>query len=192
MTFTELVVKNRSYRRFDGSRRIEEATLRELVAVARLTPSAANRQPLKYVLSCTPEGNAKVSATLTWAGYLSDWPGPAEGERPPAYIVVLLDRAISQEAGYDVGIAAQTILLAAVERGLGGCMFGSGNREEIARALELPEHLAVALVIALGVPVERVVLEELPADGSIKYWRQPDRSHHVPKRALPDLVWKVI
>ncbi len=192
MTLTELVTRNRSYRRFDASRRIDEATLRDLVSLARLTSSAANRQPLKYVISCSGEGNARVFATLAWAGYLPDWPGPEEGERPTAYIVVLLDRSISQEAGIDVGIAAQTMLLGAAERGLGGCMLGAVKREALSRALGLPEHLAIALVIALGAPVEQVVLEGLPADGSVKYWREPDRSHHVPKRALSELVWKVI
>lgn len=192
MTFKDLVLANRSYRRFDGTHRIDAAALRDLVALARTTPSAANRQPLKFVLSCSPEGNARVFETLAWAAYLPEWKGPAAAERPTAYVVVLLDRTIVQAADVDVGIVAQTILLGAAERGLGGCMVLSVKRDELARRLELPEHLAVALVIALGRPVEKVVLDDVAADGSIRYWREPDGTHHVPKRRLDDLVVKTI
>jgi nitroreductase len=192
MTFKDLVLANRSYRRFDGSHKVPEAVLRDLVSLARTTPSAANRQPLKYVLSCSPGGNALVFGTLAWAAYLPDWKGPPESERPTAYIVLLLDRSITQAADVDVGIAAQTILLGAAERGLGGCMFGSVKRDELARRLGLPDTLAIALVIAIGRPVEKVVLDDLAPGGSIRYWREPDGTHHVPKRCLPELIHRVI
>ncbi len=192
MSFKDLVLANRSYRRFDGTHVIPPAVLRDLVGLARTTPSAANRQPLKYVLSCSAEGNRQVFETLAWAAYLPDWKGPVERERPTAYVVVLLDRTASQAADIDVGISAQTILLGAVERGLGGCMFGSVKREELARRLGLPDTLAIALVIALGKPVEKVVLDGLAPDGSIKYWREPDGTHHVPKRGLDELILKTI
>ena len=192
MMFKDLVRANRSYRRFDGTHRIDAALLRDLVGLARFTPSAANRQPLKYVLSCTPEGNARVFETLAWAAYLPEWKGPPEPERPTAYVVVLLDRSITQAADIDVGIAAQTILLGATERGLGGCMFGSIRREDLARRLDLSESLAIALVIALGRPVESVTLDDLAPGGAVKYWREPDGTHHVPKRSLDELVLKTI
>jgi len=188
MEFYELVSRCRSYRRFDGSFRVEEATLRDLVSLARRTPSAANRQPLKYVLSSAPEWNLRVFETLAWAAYLKDWPGPGPAERPSAYIVVLLDTTITQAADIDVGIAAQTILLGATERGLGGCMFAAVKREELAARLGLPAHLAVSLVIAIGKPVERVALEPLPPDRSIKYYRDAEGIHHVPKRSMEELI----
>jgi nitroreductase len=187
MEIDELVTKCRSIRRFDAAVPIEEATLKELVSIARRVPSTANRQPLKYVLSCGPTWNLRIFETLAWAGYLK-WPGPDPAERPTAYIVVLLDTNISQSAEIDVGIAAQTMLLAATARGLGGCMFGALKKEDLAEKLSLPEHLRVQLVIALGKPVERVVLEDLPADRSIKYYRDPDGTHHVPKRAAAELI----
>jgi len=192
MTFKDLVLANRSYRRFDGAHALDAAVLRDLVALARTTPSTANRQPLKYVLSCSPEGNAQVFETLAWAGYLPEWKGPAVPERPTGYVVILLDRAITQAADVDVGIAAQTILLGASERGLGGCMFASVRREELARRLDLPDTLAIALVVALGRPVEKVVLDDLAPGGSITYWREPDGTHHVPKRGLDELILKQI
>jgi hypothetical protein len=118
-------------------------------------------------------------------------------ERPTAYVVLLLDRTITQAAkiqlsDIDIGIVAQTILLGAVERGLGGCMFFSVKREELARRLKLPDTFAIALVIALGKPVEKVVLDVLAPGGSIKYWREPDGTHHVPKRSLEELILKQI
>ena len=129
---------------------VGEAVLRGLVGPARLTSSAANRRPLKHVLSCAPDWNEKIFETLAWAAYLKDWPGPGPGERPAAYIVVPLDTSITQEADVDVGIVAQTMHLGAAERGLGGCMFAAVKRGELARRLSLPGHLAVSLVIALG------------------------------------------
>lgn len=197
MTIKDLVLANRSYRRFDGTHGIAPTVLRDLVGLARTTPSGGNLQPHKYVLSCSAEGNALVYDTLAWAAYLPDWKGPPVHERPTGYVVMLRDLAIVgaakvSVADLDAGIAAQTILLGAVERGLGGCMFGSVRREELARRLGLPGTLAIALVIALGRPVEKVVLDGLAPGGSVKYWREPDGTHHVPKRGLDELIVKEI
>ena len=184
----DLILQNRSYRRFDEHVRIEREILPELVDLARLSPSAANLQPLKYVLSCDPDTNARIFPHLAWAGYLADWPGPAEGERPSAYIVILGDTKIRPSFGCDHGIAAQSILLGATERGLGGCMIGSIQRDQLRAALGIPEHLEILLVLALGKPSETVVLETVDASGSIKYWRDGAGVHHVPKRRLEDLI----
>lgn len=184
----DLVMKNRSYRRFDEDAPIAEQTLRELVDLARLTPSATNLQPLRYRLSCDRETNDRIFATLGWAGYLKDWPGPAAGERPTAYVVILGDTELTTNFWCDHGIVAQTILLGAVERGLGGCMIGNIRRDQLRQALNLPERYEIMLVLALGKPVEKVVIEDLPADGSIRYWRDEHRVHHVPKRALRELI----
>jgi nitroreductase len=191
MDMKDLVTRSRSYRGFDGSFPVDEKTLREFVSLARMMPSARNSQPLKFVLACAPDWNARIFETLKWAGYLTDWPGPVPAERPTAYIVVLVDRDISQEADIDVGIAAQTILLGATERGLGGCMLGAVKRDLLAKHLGLPPHLAIALVLAIGKPKERIVLEDLPSDRSIKYYRDADGGHHVPKRALDELIFAV-
>jgi nitroreductase len=191
MQLIDLVSRNRSYRRFDERAPVDETVLRDLVALTRRVPSAANRQPLKYVISCSREWNVKIFETLAWAAYLKEWPGPGPGERPAAYIVVLLDTSITQAADIDVGIAVQTILLGAVERGLGGCMFGAVKKEELAVRLSLPAHLSIALVVALGTPVEKVVIEDLPGDRSIKYYRDGEGTHHVPKRSMEELVHAV-
>jgi nitroreductase len=184
----DLVLRNRSYRRFRENQPVSVDTLRDLVDLARCSASGANLQPLKYMLSADPERNERIFPHLAWAGYLEDWPGPAEGERPAAYIVILGDTRIRAGFGCDHGIAAQSILLGAVEKGLGGCMIGSVQREALRRALAIAPELEVLLVIALGVPAETVVLEDLGPDGSIRYWRDAEGVHHVPKRALGEIV----
>ncbi len=150
----DLISSNRSYRRFHQNVAINLETLRELVDLARLTPSAGNRQPLKYVLSCSPPSNDLIFQHLTWAVYLKSWPGPAEGERPSAYIVLLGDKTLAPAFDHDAGIAAQTMLLGAVEKGLGGCIIAFVNRDRLKIALALPEHLQILLVLALGKPAD--------------------------------------
>jgi nitroreductase len=184
----DLVRKNRSYRRFYQGVSIEHDTLKELVELTRYCASAANLQPLKYMLSCDPEKNSLIFRHLAWAGYLRDWEGPTEGERPSAYIVVFCDTTIAKSAGCDHGIAGQTILLGAVEKGLGGCMVGSVKRKELREALDIPEHLEILLVLALGKPKETAVIETVGPAGNIRYWRDSEGVHHVPKRSLDDII----
>jgi len=186
----ELVLKNRSYRRFEQSHQIDDETLVELVGMARLIPSTANLQALKYLLCFEPERNQVIFQNLAWAGYLQDWPGPVEGERPSAYIIILRDTSINKTETCDHGIAAQTILLGAVERGLGGCIIGNLNRKKLAISMKIPEHLEILLVLALGKPVEEVSMETVGADGDMKYWRDEKGVHHVPKRSLQEIIVK--
>ena len=184
----DLIEANRSYRRFRECEAIEESTLRELIDLARCSASGGNLQPLKYVISNTPERNSLVFPATAWAGYLRDWEGPAEGERPAAYVVILGDTEISKSFGCDHGITAQSILLGAAEKGLGGCMIGSINRDLLRRNLGIPDRFETLLVIALGRPAEEVVLEEIGPEGSIEYYRDESGVHHVPKRALGDII----
>jgi nitroreductase len=184
----ELVKKNRSYRRFFQDVPIDIETLKSLVNLGRLSASAANLQPLKYKLSCDTAQNALIFSHLAWAAYLKDWPGPEEGERPTAYIIILHDTQISRPFWYDQGIAAQSILLGAVEKGLGGCMIGAIKKEALQKALHIPERYEILLIIALGKPKEKVVIETVGTDGDIKYWRDKDSVHHVPKRTLKEII----
>jgi nitroreductase len=184
----ELVQKNRSYRRFHQEVVVDAATLRELVDLARLSASGANFQPLKYILSNEPERNAAVFETLGWAAYLKDWPGPEEGERPSAYIVILGDKEIRPTFGVDPGIAAQSIMLGATEKGLGGCILASIQRNRLRDALGIDDRYKIELVLALGKPKETVVIDPLGPEGEIKYWRDADGVHHVPKRALDEII----
>jgi nitroreductase len=188
MKVKELVFRNRSYRRFKEDHKIDCETLYELVDLARHSASGANKQPLKFFLSCDPETNGVIFPHTRWAGYLQNWDGPAVGERPSAFIVILGDKRISDSFGVDHGIAAQSILLGATERGLGGCMIGSVQRTKVQRELNLPDHFQILLVVALGKPNEEVVIESLDAEGNIKYWRDEEGVHHVPKRSIDELI----
>jgi nitroreductase len=184
----ELIKSNRSCRRFFQKEQIPTDTLKRLVNLARLSASAANLQPLKYILSNDPQKNEMIFSCLAWAGYLKDWHGPPEGERPSAYIVMLGDTDIAKNFTADMGIAAQSILLGAREQNLGGCMIGSIKKDLLRELIHIPPRFEIELVIALGKPKETVVLEELKPGGSIKYWRDEQGFHHVPKRALAEII----
>lgn len=180
---------NRSYRRFYQELDIPHEHLISMVEAARLSPSSRNVQPIKFYINNNREINAQIFTHLGWAGYLKEWDGPQEGERPAGYIVFLHDKSLSATYSCDNGIFAQSILLQAVEWGWGGCMIASINKQELASLLELPQNLDPILVIALGKPKEKVVIDDAK-DGEIKYWREADGTHHVPKRTLEELIWK--
>jgi nitroreductase len=185
---TDLIAANRSCRRFDENHAVDVNTLQELVDMARLSASGANLQPLKYILSCRSELNAEIFQCLGWAAYLKDWSGPQPGERPVAYIVILGDSTISKDFGVDHGIAAQSILLGARDSGLAGCMMGAINRKDLRTILSVQPHLKILLVIAIGKPKEEIVIETLGPDGDIRYWRDEQAVHHVPKRSLSEII----
>ncbi len=187
----ELVLKNRSYRRFKQEESISTETLYDLIELARHCASAANLQPLKYIISNTPERNERIFPATSWAGYLEDWNGPEDGERPSAYIIILGDTTISKNFFCDHGIAAQTILLGAVEKGLGGCMIGSIDRDLLRRNFLIDERYEILLVLALGKPAEKIVLEDVGPEESIKYYRDAEGVHHVPKRRLKDIILEI-
>lgn len=185
---SELIKKNRSYRRFYEDHKVSKETLLSLVDNARLSPTGGNTQPLRYFIAYDEAVVEKIYPTLAWAGYLKEWPGPDKGERPAAYIIILKDKNIPMVAGIDHGIAAQSILLGAVEQGLGGCILASVQRQKLVEALTIPDQYEVLLVLALGKPKETVVIDEIEPGEEIKYWRDGEQVHHVPKRKLKDIV----
>lgn len=186
----ELVKGNRSVRRFYQDVPVTMETLSWAVDISRYTASAANLQPLKYIMSNNTETNELIFSTLAWAGYLKDWPGPAIGERPAAYIVMLGDTSISKNIICDHGIAAQTILLALREKGLGGCIVISIKKEELRKILEIPDTLEILMVIPIGKPKEQIIVTELADGAGIQYWRDENSVHYVPKRKLTDIIVK--
>ena len=190
----EIIKETRSFRRFDQSRQIADSTLENLIELARLGGSARNCQPWQYGLISDPQRCAEIFPYIGWAGYLTDWKGPVEGERPTAYILCLLNRdwlkGSDKEAQFDLGVATQNLLLGAMQEGIGGCRIGAFS-PKLANLFELPEHLELALVLALGYPVETVVLEETGDDGDIKYYRDEQQVHYVPKRRLKDIIVSV-
>ena len=183
----DLILKNRSYRRFIQAEKISEEQLTNWVELARFSASGRNAQPLKYVLTNEDATNRQIFECLAWAGYLTDWKGPTEGEQPAAYITMLHDTRIADKYFCDDGIAAQSILLGAVEAGFGGCIVASVNRKKLREKLQLPEHFEIIQVLALGKPAEKVVIDDA-VDNNIVYWRDEQSVHHVPKRTLNELI----
>ena len=185
----DLIKKNRSFRKFHQNHALNVETLTDLVDLARLSASAANLQPLRYILSADSQKNAQIFSCLGWAAYLKDWKGPEEGERPSGYIIVLSDSEKANDfVGYDCGIASQSILLGAREKELAGCMVASVNRQQLRRLLNIDARFKILLVIAIGKPKEEVVIEPVGSDDNIRYWRDETGVHHVPKRNLKDII----
>ena len=188
MNFSDLVLKNRSYRRFDQSVRIPRKLLVSLIGLARISPSPANLQALKFWLVSEAEECERVFETVKFGGYLKDWGGPKEGEKPSGYIVILGDNEIKPIFEIDAGIVAQTMLLGAADQGFGGCMVKAFKRESLRELLGLAENLEIVLVIALGKPAEISVIEDYDEAKGIEYYRDAEGVHHVPKRPLNELI----
>ncbi|MBR2387421.1 MAG: nitroreductase family protein [Clostridia bacterium] len=187
----ELVEKSRSYRSFKPNTNIEESVLLELVDIARKCPAAMNTQPLKYRLVTGGSERDELFAITRWAGKLGI-KLPPEGHEPSAYIVICHDKNVAAERPiflYDIGIVTQTIMLAAAERGLGGCIIGSATEEAMSRVLGLSENIVPKLILALGVPDEKVVLTDAK-DGDTSYFRDGEGTHYSPKRQLSDIIIK--
>jgi nitroreductase len=184
----ECLMSNRSYRRFDHARRVDYATLTEVVNLTRFCSSAMNKQPLRYRIVCDDEECAKVFPLLKWAGYLKDWDGPIESERPVAYIVQCLDTQCMPTFPYcDDGLHLEAITLGLNTLGLGGCIIKAFNAQKLTEVLSLPDNIEPRHVLAIGYPVEKVVIDDISND-DCKYWRDENAIHHVPKRTLDEII----
>ncbi|MDO4848482.1 MAG: nitroreductase family protein [Coriobacteriia bacterium] len=189
--FQQLIEGARTYRRYSGQS-VAEGDLRELVEAARFAPTGNNMQLLRFRLVSADDAEAaeKVFSHLHWAGALKDWDGPVEGEKPGGYVVICLPQKLADNPirTIDVGIASQSIVLAAAARGLGACMHKSYDAC-LGDELGLTEAgYAVSMVIALGPRGEEVVVEPATTEHGLTYWREADGSHHVPKLTVDDLV----
>ncbi len=187
----DLVRANRSYRGYDESYQFTKEELSEFVDYARLCPSSVNVQPFRYYLAWEKEDVAAVQVTTGWAKGLPDIKLPHEGMCPTGFIVICQDTTIFDSLARfqrDLGIVAQTMLLAAAEKGLGGCMIGSFNAKDLKENIKLADHLAPLLVVAFGKPAETIVLKEINEGESTKYYRDENDVHYVPKRKLEDII----
>ena len=181
----DLVKRARSFRRYDPTKPVSTDDLKEFVEAARLTPSAGNLQRLRYLAVTEMSEVLTLTKEVKWAGYLTDWDGPSDGEAPAAYLILLSPEStgVSQ---IDVGIAAETILLSAAEKGVGGCMILNFPREALTERYKLAGKYKIELVISLGVPAEKVEIEEMK-EGNVRYYRDQNDVHRVPKRALSEV-----
>lgn len=190
--FKELIEKTRNYHYFVESEKVNEDVLRELVDYARLAPSTSNMnmQPLRFLISCEHERNEQIFDTLAWQGYLRGWGGPIKGVKPTGYIVVLGDKTICSSYVADQGIAAQSVLLGATQKGLGGCIAAKVQRRKLREALDLPTRYEILLVIAIGKPGEEVILESQEPGSDGYGWHDEEGNYHLPKRSLDSVILK--
>ncbi len=188
--FKELIRSNRSYRRFDESRKIPKDVLESLVNLTRYCASGRNLQPLRYKIVCTEEGCNRIFPALKWAGYYQDWDGPEEGERPVAYLVQCLDTELTTNCLCDDGLQLEAITLGASSLGIHGTIIKAFNGEEVRTACDLPERYKPLYVLSLGYPAETVLMEDTDGstDADIRYHRDNEGHHIVPKRPLNELI----
>ena len=189
--FMDLVKSSRSWRGYDETRKLTRQELAAFVDCARFAPSSVNRQPFQYYLACEQAQLDLIQPLTGWARALPEKRLPYPGKRPTGFIVIcqntLWDADLSRYQR-DVGIAAQTILLAATEAGLGGIMIGNFSPAKLSEALRLPAHLTPMLILALGKPDEEIVLTEAAPGESLKYYRDENDVHYVPKRRLEYVI----
>ncbi len=186
----DLLKQSRSYRSFDEDIKPTYEQLLNWIDHTRYCPSSINLQVLKFCPVTEPEVCAPLLSLTRWAGKLKDIKLPPKGHTPTAYIVICSDASVTPTAESfqkDVGICAQTIMLAAAENGFGGCMIGSYQKEKLSSLLALPAHLVPQLVLALGKPDETVELADEAEDGSVTYYRE-NGVHYVQKRTLENII----
>lgn len=194
MAFDDIVKNNRSYRGFDENYTFTKEQLLRYVNLTRFSASSVNAQPLKYIISYEKPQTEVILKMTKWARALPNLKLPRDGMHPTAFIIILQDKDIAPNlARYqkDIGIVAQTITLAAAEEGLGGCMIGNFEPDEVKTTLGLNDSLEPMLIIALGKPNEKIIIEEIDHTDSIKYYRDENDVHYVPKRKLQDIIVEI-
>lgn len=185
MDIYEIIMKRRTIRRYK-QKPLSRELLVKFIEMARVAPSAANLQPLEYIIVDDKTVVSDIYPNLGWAGYLGKDGPPPEGKRPVAYIVVIANKEINSNYQHDSGAAIENILLCAAYEGIGSCWIGSINRKNVRKILEIPENYIIDSIIALGYPDEKSVIEK--ADKSIKYWKDEKGIMHIPKRKTEEIL----
>lgn len=186
MSIYELIVNRRTIRRFK-QKPISQELLTKLVNAGRLAPSAANFQPLEFIVVNDPALVRKVFAAVKWAAYIAPAGDPPEGARPVAYLIVLINGEIKPKQGeVDAAAAIENMILAALEEGIGSCWMGAIDRDQLRQIFEVPPKYQINSVLALGYPDESPVVDDMT--DSIKYWKDEHGVLHVPKRRLSDVI----
>ncbi|HHY82209.1 MAG TPA: nitroreductase family protein [Clostridiales bacterium] len=186
MSIADLIKSRRTIRKYQ-QKKIDTEILTNLVDCARMAPSGRNRQPLEYYIVQDEQLLEPVFRTLSWAGYIAPEGDPKEGEKPAAYIVVLVRSEFADQlAKSDAGAAIENILLAAWGYGIGSCWLGSVKRKDLAQILNIPGDYNIDSVIALGYPAESPVAED--SNQSTIYYKDDKGVLHVPKRPLKSIL----
>jgi nitroreductase len=186
MSLYDLIISRRTIRQFKPVP-IPRDILVRTVNAGRLAPSAANLQPLEFIVVDEEALRAKVFPCLKWAAYIAPQGDPKPGQEPQAYVMILVNTRVREKGfEWDVGAAVENMILAAWEEGIGTCWLLSVNRESLRSLLRIPEHFRIDSVLALGYPAESPVIEDMK--DSVEYWKDPKGHLHVPKRRLEDVI----
>ena len=186
MSLYDIIVSRRTVRQFE-QKPVDEKILRKMVNAGRLAPSAANRQPLEFIVVTNKDMCQKIFPCLKWAAYIAPEGDPQSGKEPVSYIVTLVNKEIKDsQYEWDVGAAVENMILAGWEKGIAGCWLLSVEKTEVRRLLKIPGHYGIDSVLALGYPAEKPVAEDMKE--SIKYWKDNKGRLHVPKRKLEDIL----
>ena len=187
MGIYEAIISRRTIRKFD-QKKIDPEILKKIVNAGRLAPSAANLQPLEYLIIDDEDLKKKVFPNIAWAGYIKPEGDPGEDERPAVYIIILADKKINPAPEIDIGASVENMNLVAGEEGIGCCWIGAFKKKKINEIISVPANLSVELVLAMGYPLEKPVPEDIEKGASIKYYKDDSGILHVPKRSLEDVL----
>ena len=187
MGIYEAIISRRTIRKFD-QKKIDPEILKKIVNAGRLAPSAANLQPLEYLIIDDEDLKKKVFPNIAWAGYIKPEGDPGEDERPAVYIIILADKKINPAPERDIGASVENMNLVAEEEGMGCCWIAAFKKKEINSIISVPSNLSAELILAVGYPLEKPVTEDIEKDYSIKYYKDEFGILHVPKRRLEDIL----
>lgn len=184
----DLIKKSRSTRNFDRSVEVSKKDLEYLIECARNTPAGSNRQPFKYLLSNDDKTNNIILSKIYFAAALPEKHFPYKGNEPPAYITIFQKNDELNINKIELGIVAQTICLAACDKGFATCMIANFKPSELKTALNLNKDFTPTLVIAIGKSKETIKLVDVPEGSNFNYYRDESDVHYVPKTRLKDLI----
>lgn len=188
MELMELLAARRTYRRFE-QKEIPAAVVEEILQAARLASSAANRQPLGYVVVRGQDKVNEVFKLTKWAAYLPPEQGqPKDQEKPALFVAVIENLNISKDCGTDAGLAIGNMTLAAWNRGVGSCIIGACNKPQLSQMFGLSPCQKLHTVVAFGYPSHTSRTVDIGPDGDVKYYLDEKRDYVVPKRKLEDIV----
>lgn len=183
-----LLLADRSVRRFDESHSIERTVLDQIIGLVRLCASGRNLQPLRYYIVTKDSEKEALFPALAWAGYYKDWDGPSKGERPSAYIVQCLDTELADDCLCDDGLQLQAITLGATACGLSCCIIKAFNPKMVTESVNLPDRYRPRYVVAIGQAAENISIVDLPDNGDYRYYRDEDDTQCVPKRPVESII----
>lgn len=185
MELLDIIRKRRTIRSFTKEPVITEK-LKLMIEMARLAPSGANLQPVKYICVNNKEYCDKLFPLTKWAGYTAPKGAPTKEDAPTAYIVVMIDEDIRKDGDNDAAYASENIILTAENEGISSCILGSINRVAIKELFGIKDNLRIHTVIALGYAKQSSEIFDL--EDSVKYYLDENNDFHVPKRKTEEIA----